>query len=109
MPTREDVIRAAFRHLGILAEDEALNADQVTYASEAMASLEAEIALRADLPPLGADVPPELSGALALLLAAHLAPSYGLLPPVTRARAMLMLMAALRPDDRLPAEQAQYF
>jgi hypothetical protein len=103
MPTRRDVIELAYRCLGIKAEDQPLSADEVAFGGSVLDGLWEEVRRHAPdmLWPL-ADVPNQYFLPLAYVLAAELAPSFGV---ASRPRGLefARLMAAIRPDNR-PAE-----
>lgn len=92
MKTRADVIARAFRRLEIAAVDEALTADQSADGTATLDALMQEAGLE--------EVTDEGFLALTDLLAAEIAPAYGVQAPVTRTRAWLRLMATVRGDDR---------
>lgn len=109
--TRNDIITAAMRRLGIVAADETITADQSAYGGDVLEGLIAEIgdeagaALTWDL-----DTAPAKSGRLlANLLAVEIAPQYSVAPPEPRGIAWLRLMGSIRPDDRQDIAEPEYF
>jgi hypothetical protein len=100
MPTRRDVIDMAYRRLGIKAEDQPLSADQMAFGGSVLDALWEEVRRHAPdvMWPL-ADVPSQYFLPLAHVLAAELAPSFGV---AARPRAVefTRLLAAIRPDNR---------
>ena len=99
MKTNLDVIEQAFRRLGIRAEDEALSADQRAYAETTLETLTAEVAEEAPVEWVSDSIPDKVFIPLANLLAAEIGPSYSV-PAEPRGRALIRLMAVIRPDDR---------
>lgn len=108
MPTRSDVVRRAFRRLGLAAEDEALTADQMRYAGDELDVLFAEMntvegfAFTWTLD----DIPEGAVPGLADILAEEIAPHYSVSPTMTRARAIMRLRAWALPDDRDEDDEA---
>lgn len=102
MKTRKQIIERALRILGVLAYDDALTAEQEQEAGCVLDSVFAK--MNADIPGVSfapvTDVPEEAFVPLANLLAAHMAPDYGVAAPVSRARAWLDVRAVYVKDDR---------
>lgn len=107
MKTRLDVINRAMRRIGVKAEDENLTADQFANASEVLDTLLAELAGEVTLG-FTTDIPDDLFIPLANLLAAEIAPDYGITPP-GRGAALLRVLGVLRADDRPSIPAAEYF
>lgn len=101
MRSNLDIIEHAFRRLGIKAEDEELSADQRAYAGRVLENLTEELSTITNVGWSCDEVPERLSDPLANLLAADIAPSYGV-PSQPRGRALLRLLAQMREDDRDP-------
>jgi hypothetical protein len=108
MATRNDVAKLAFRKIGVVAEDEAMTADQFAVANDLMGSIYDE--LRGIGSPYWTpdDVAADAFNAFASLLAVDLAPMYGRPPPTSRGYAKLQIMSAIGPDDRIDPV-AEYF
>lgn len=100
MATRNDVARLAFRKIGVVAEDEAMTADQFATASDILDSIFAEIQGVGSPYWTVDDVAPEAFQPLATLLAVDLAPIYTRPAPTSRGLAKLQVMSAVQPDDR---------
>jgi hypothetical protein len=109
MVTKVDVIRRAFRMLGVVADDEAMTATQNAAGEDLLEAIMAEI--EAEAPPSFTieDVPQESATALARLLAFDLAPEYSAQPPMTRGQAMIRLLGSIRPDDRQDITEPEFF
>ena len=101
MKTNLDVIEQAFRRLGIKAEDESLSADQRAYGETTLDALAIEIAEEAPVSWFPDNIPNKVFIPLANLLAAEIGPGYSV-PAEPRSRAMIRLLAVIRPDDRDP-------
>jgi hypothetical protein len=97
--TRLDVIEAAFRHLGIKAEDQGLSADEQAWANAALEGIYAELEGETAVPFLLDTVDDAAFPALSRLLATEIGQSYGV-PTETRGRAFMRLLAVIRPDNR---------
>jgi hypothetical protein len=109
MPTKQDVIRRAFRFLGVVADDEAATAAQFAAGEELLDSIMAEVTMEAPPSFTADDVPPESATPLAMLLAADLAPQYAAAPPMSRGAAMIRLLGSIRPDDRPEIIEPEYY
>jgi hypothetical protein len=109
MATKLDVIRRAFRFLGVVADDEAMTADQEAAGSDLLDSLYAEVSNEAPPSFTIEDVPAESATFLAMVLAADLAPQYSAAPPYSRGQAMIRLLGTIRPDDRPAIVEAEYY
>ena len=109
MKTRLDVIELAFRALGIKAEDESLSADMQSYAGSVLDALHAEMSVGTALTWWPDQIEDAVSVPLARLLAAEIAPSYGVaFEP--RPRALARVLAVIRPDNRaVPPTEPEYF
>ena len=99
--TQAEVVARAHRTLGLLAADEVPTADMDSFAGNA---LEGAIEELAYVQGLGVtfdqtDVPEELFLAVSDLLAAEIAPHYGVNGP-SRSRALTRIRANLACDDR---------
>lgn len=109
MPTKQDVIAAAFLRLGMGAGGDTVSGEHSQIASNALGGIVAE--LDANFPLYWAtsgDIPEAVLQPLAELLAVDLAPTFSAPPPISRGRAYLRVMALARPDDREDA-RAEYF
>ena len=109
MKTKTDVILYALRWIGVVAGDNAADANEAQAASDALDGLFAELqkeALSPWSPVTGiadaAFIP------MGQWLGAEIAPSFGLGTPVSPSRAKLRLMAVVRSDNREPTEP-EYF
>ena len=109
MKTRREVIDYAMRKIGVLAEDEALTASQLTQAEEVLEALYGEIEAEAapgwtiDTVPQSAFIP------LGNLLAVDLAPAFNRPPVASRGMAWVRALAQIRPYVADPdAEQVYY-
>ena len=109
MATKSDVIRRAFRFLGVVADDEAMTADQEAAGSDLLDSIYADLSNEAPPSFRIEDVPAESATFLAMVLAADLAPQYSVAPPYSRGSAMIRLLGTIRPDDRPEIVQAEYY
>jgi len=100
MPTHLDTITLAFRRIGVVAEGEQANADQVAAGEAILAGLLAEID-REFAPGWAPNTVPAVAFVpLAHLLACDLAGSYAAAMPEARGRPWLRLAAAIRADNR---------
>lgn len=99
MKTRLDVVELAFRRLGIKAEDEGLTADQISYASDMLDMLHAELAADALMSWWPDQIEDQVAIALGNLLAVEIGPSYSVATE-PRGRAFARVMAAMRRDNR---------
>jgi len=99
--TRSDVISAALRRIGVLAADEAAEADAEAYAGEALDALFAEVKQVHAMPFTWTleETPDAAFLPMAYLLATEIAPHYER-PSEPRSRAMGRLRAYAFPDDR---------
>lgn len=97
--TTAEVIARAHRELGLLAADEAPTADMDAYAQDALDGVIGELAAVQDVSVSASEVPDEVFIPLASLLAAEIAPHYGVQGP-SRARAIGRLRAIYLSDDR---------
>ena len=109
MVTKTDLIRRAFRFLGVVADDEAMTADQEVTGSDLLDSIYAELSNEAPPSFTIEDVPAESATPLAYLLAADLAAQYSALPPMSRGAAMIRLLGSIRPDDRPEIVYNEYY
>jgi len=109
MVTKVEVIRRAFRMLGVVADDEPMTADQNASGEDMLEAIMAE--LEAEAPPSFTieDVPPESATALARLLAYDLSDQYSAAPPMTRGQAMIRLLGSIRPDDRQAITEPEFY
>ena len=105
---KADVIRLAFQRLGIGVSGDAISGGEATIASELLDAIFADIQALATIAWTLDTVPANCLIPLANILAADLAPSYAVTPPVTRQRAIAQLMSVLRPDDRTDSDPTQY-
>lgn len=109
MPTKLEVIRRAFRFLGVVADDEAATAAQFEAGEDLLVSIMAELEMEAPPSFTIEDVPAESATPLAMVLAADLAPQYSAAPPVSRGAAMVRLLGTIRPDDRPEIIAPEYY
>ena len=100
MATRADILRLAHRRIAVVASDEALTADQESYAGDAFDLLVPELLASQGIT-VSATAPDDgYMLALASLLAVDIAPHYLVAAPEPRSRAMMRLRAAVISDDR---------
>lgn len=109
MKTRSDVITAALRRARIVAIGEAPDADQVAHGVEAFDALTAEFQQHVAGDGFWVSIPEHVYAPLVRVLAADLAPVYGLDAPDTRSSALIDLMAMMRPDDREEESEVEYY
>lgn len=105
--TREETALRALRLIGVVASDEPGSADQMRGALDVLDSIWPEVLAEAQATwDIATGVPQEAFVPLAHLLAAELAGEYSVASPMTRARAKLRLLAAIR--AREPRECCDY-
>lgn len=109
MPTKSDVIRRAFRFLGVVADDEALTAQQAAWGDVLLDGIYEELMQEAPPSFTIEDIPDISATPLAMVLAADLSPQYAAAPPASRGAAMVRLLATIRPDDRMEITQPEYY
>ena len=99
--TQAEVVARAHRTLGLLAADEVPTADMNAFAGNALEGAIEELAYVQGLAVTfdKTDVPDELFLAVSDLLAAEIAPHYGVNGP-SRSRAIARIRASLACDDR---------
>lgn len=108
MPTRSDILRAAFRRIAVTSADEALTADQEAYASDVLDGLVQELSSAHGLT-VDADAPTdEYMLALAWLLAVHIAPHY-MVQAEPRSRATMRLRSIMIDNDLTADVDAAYY
>lgn len=100
MPTSRDVIALAYKRLGIGIDGDAPNGGEGALARDTLDSIWGEIESEAWAPWGIEALPAAMLVPLATLLAADLAPSFGM-QPVGRGAAKLRVMALVRPDNRV--------
>jgi hypothetical protein len=100
MPTANDVITLALRRIGVVAEGEPPNADQIAAGREVLDSIVAEFASEAPIGWTVAAVPVVSYVPLANLLSVELAAHYARPVADTRARAWRRFAATVRQDNR---------
>lgn len=100
MATNLDVITRALRRLGVVAKDDAPGADDLAQGTDILAGIYAEIAAMGLLLWPDDDVPATVYMPLTTLLACEMAQDYSVAPPMSRAGAMLRLLAVINSDDR---------
>ena len=106
MATRADILRLAHRRIAVVASDEALTADQESYAGDAFDLLVPELLASQGIT-VSATAPDDAYvWPLACLLAVEIAPHYLVAPPEPRSRAIMRLRAALLSDDRTDRRDA---
>lgn len=107
MPTRSDILRAAFRRIAVTSADEALTPDQEAYGSDVLDGLVQELSATHGLT-VDPDAPDdEYMLALAWLLAVHIAPHY-LVQAEPRHTATMRLRAIMIDNDVEDADP-EYF
>lgn len=99
--TRNEVITLALRRLGILASDRAASADQVDYCNDELTVAIAHLEGPHGLTIGSGDIADNIASGMSHLLAANVAPHYGVNPIKSEAAAIGMIRAALLPDDRV--------
>lgn len=100
MPTRADVITRALRRLGVVAKDDAPDADDEALAGEVLDALFVEVQETQAVTWALSAVPDEAFLPLANLLACDVAPDFSVAAPTPRAVALRRLLAVIRPDNR---------
>ena len=96
--TQEEVAQRALRLIGVCAADEPPSGDQMTAALDVLSGLWAEVRAETDATwDVVTGTPAEAYVPLANLLAAEMAGEYGVVAPMTVARARLRLLAVIRP------------
>jgi hypothetical protein len=95
---RQDVIRLAFRRLGMGVNGEPVQADWRGLASDYVDAILGELEGVIDFTEV--DIPARALLPLADVIAADLAPAFSMAAPRSRHMAKLALLAAVRPDDR---------
>jgi hypothetical protein len=100
--TRDEVVTLAHRSLGVLAVDEVLTADQITFGGDVLVGLIDEIDATQGLSlSFDADsVPEAMYLPVAYLLAVELAPHYSIPPAYSRAAQIGKIRAYELSDDR---------
>lgn len=100
--TRDEIIEAAFRRIGVKATDVALTADEEAYGADILEGLFEELQTSQDLTIAWTlDTTPDgIFPAMANYLAVEIAPSYSVAPIESRARAIQRIRAYLLTDDR---------
>lgn len=106
MKSRAEIIAHALKLIGVMAEDESPTAWQQQTAGDALDGLFLEIQPSPFAPwsPVSG-VPDGAFLALSRLLAAEVAPLFGVAAPMSRAAAYIRVMAMIRPDDRPKEEE----
>lgn len=103
--TKDEIALRALRMIGVCAGDEPASADQSEAALSVLQGLWAEVLDEAEATwDVATGTPPAAAMPLVNLLAAELAPEFGVAAPMSRARAKLRLLAVIRgkaprPDD----------
>lgn len=100
--TRDEIIDAAFRRIGVKSIDTPLSADEEAYGASILEGLFAELQTSQDLTITWTlDTTPDgIFPAMANYLAVEIAPSYFVAPPESRARAIQRIRTYLLTDDR---------
>jgi hypothetical protein len=103
MYSRLDVVDAAFRRIGVRAEDQQLSADQLAFGGRILDAIIDEASAHMPLGIMGDLIPRDVFLPLETLLAVELAPSYAAPAPVSRGVAMARLRAILNAGN-VPSE-----
>ncbi len=109
MKTRSDVITAALRRARIVAIGETPDADQIAHAVDAFDALTVEFQQNVPGDGFWVSIPEHVYAPMVRLLAADLAPVYGMDAPDSRSSALIDLMAMMRPDDREEEAEIEYY
>lgn len=108
MTTKRGLIELAYRRCGVVAEDEAMTADQYRNGGIILDSvfeaLQDEAAVYWTLD----DIPAGVTMPLAMVLAHDLAIHNSVPPRETRGRAVVRYLGVVRPDDRAPEDSAYF-
>lgn len=107
--TRLDVITKALRDIGVLAIDEAPEANDEASVGDVFDAIYAELSNEA-ITFSSSFIPADLFIGLSQMVAADAAPMYGRQAPVSRARAKLRMNAVMNPDNRASrSDEAEYY
>lgn len=112
MKIRDELITRALRRIRVVAMDEAATAEQAMIASDALDALASELQVTFGIRALidaSEAVDDELFLPLAFLLAAEIAPDFGVPRVEPLSRALIRLRALTNPDDRQGPVVAEYF
>lgn len=109
MPTKLDVMKMAYRRVGIVAQDEEPTADEYAAAEAVLDGIFAEVSQESPIWWNLDDVPNEAFLPLAMVAAYDLAAAFGVPARESRGYAMARLLAAIRPDDRAEIADAAYY
>lgn len=109
MATKADIVRLAFARLGQGVTGDTIAAHEMALGMTLLDSAFQELQEEALAPWSLEQLPDEALSAMSMLLAAELAPSFSLAPPVSRARAKLRVLALMRPDDRPGETVVEYY
>lgn len=105
MPVKADVIRLAYQRIGMGVNGDVVSGGESQLASDLLDSLFPD-----DLDWDLSDVPALALEPLATFLAAHLAPQFSAVPPMSIGKALVRFHAVAYPDDREDqATEATYF
>lgn len=108
MKTRNDLITAALRKARVVAVDETPAAEHAAFGKECFDGLAAELQSYGTTDGFWSSIPEHLFAPLTRLLAADIAAAYGYPVQETREKALISVMALMRPDDREEAEAVYY-
>ena len=108
MKTRSDLITAALRRARVVALDETPAAEHAAYGKECFDGLSAELQSYGTTDGFWSNIPEHLFAPLVRLLAADVAASYGYPPTESREKALISVMALMRPDDREEVEAEMF-
>lgn len=109
MASEADVLTAAYRRLGVVAEDEEQTATQAVTAQGIWRSIWARMNREAPLPFFYDAIPDESFDAAADLVAAYCATSEGETYGIGRAQAMRAFLSTVRVDNRDAVETETEF
>lgn len=109
MPTKLDVMKMAYRRVGIVAQDEEPSADEYAAASDVLDGIFAEVSQETPIWWNLEEVPNVALLPLAMVAAHDLAMAFSRQPRESRGYAMSRLLAAIRPDDRAEIPEPAYY
>lgn len=109
MPTKRDVIERAYRFGGIVSEEEPMTPGQFANGEAILNGIWHETNMQSPLWWTVEDVPDEAFLPLAMLLSHDLCVSSDVQPRTSRGKALLRLLATVRPDDRKEIPDAVFY